>query len=357
MRICFICKRYYTNKDLLEDKFGRLYHLPLELNRMGDTVEVNAIDYRNADIEKYNIDGVIFRSIPATMKMLFLFPFRIYRNAINAKPDIIIASGDSHIGFLSMLIAKIMNVSFIFDVYDYYPDFIGNKIPGMKTLFRHSVKGAQLVLCASKPLLEKLLPLNANRLLVENGVDLNLFAPDDMLQARSKLGLSPESLLVGYFGSIDRTRGPLLIEACRKLRHEFPALRLIMSGRVVRVDLKESWITHYGELSQSAIPTMINACDVVTIPYANTPFNSMCGACKIAEYLACGKPVVATRVSDHARIFADASFSLCDPTPESMAEALRRQFLRRECATFPRHLAWSAIGTKLHNFLQLLPGS
>ena len=33
-----------------------------------------------------------------------------------------------------------------FDVYDYYPAFRGNRIPGMKSMFRQGSDGADLVL-------------------------------------------------------------------------------------------------------------------------------------------------------------------------------------------------------------------
>lgn len=44
MNIHLLCKRYYTNKDLLNDRFGRLYHLPVQLARLGAEVSVTAID-------------------------------------------------------------------------------------------------------------------------------------------------------------------------------------------------------------------------------------------------------------------------------------------------------------------------
>lgn len=34
MNIHLLCKRYYTNKDLLNDRFGRLYHLPVQLAQL-----------------------------------------------------------------------------------------------------------------------------------------------------------------------------------------------------------------------------------------------------------------------------------------------------------------------------------
>ena len=349
MRIHFICKRHYTNKDLIEDQFGRLYHLPMELARLGAQVIVDAIDYKNKFAKERDTEGVLFRSIPAAPAKLFSLPFSLYRNVSDVNPNIIVASGDSHIGFMAMLIAYKLNAQFVFDVYDYYPAFLGNKIPGMKMMFRRAVKGANLVLCASEPLLCELLPLNANRLLVENGVDRSLFVSEDMMKARKILGLSQEAIFIGYFGSIDSNRGPLLIEACRILRQEMPLLHLVIAGNVSRVDLSENWIMYYGEVSQSKLPQLINACNLVAVPYAITPQITMSGACKIAEYLSCGKTVVATRVAAHERIFMEAPSSLCDPTSESLAEAIRCQILNPNVVAFPEELSWKKIGEKLYN--------
>lgn len=357
MRIFLICKRYYTNKDLIQDRFGRLYHLPKQLVEKGAEVWVNAIDYRNKDCEELTIEGVHFRTTPLSLTNILALPYALYSHCLAVKPDIILASGDSHIGFMALLIANKLRVPFVFDVYDYYPVFKGNSIPGMKSMFRYAVQKAKLVLCAGESLMEKLVPLNVKQLLVENGVDTSLFSPADMAQSRRALGLQQDDLLIGYFGSINSARGPLLIEACRIVRKDFPSLQLLLAGKDDGVDLDESWVRYFGELPQREIPALINACNVVTIPYADTPFNRMCGACKIAEYLACGRPVVATRISDHARMFADTPSSLCDPTPESMAEALQRQLLGRKCTTFPYHLAWNAIGARLHDSLQSLLGS
>lgn len=354
MRVHFICKRYYTNKDLFKDRFGRLYHLPLELASRGVSVDVTAIDYRNTSSEEIKMERLVFRSIPASFVKLLFLPFYIYRNVLVTKPDLVVGSGDSHIGFMAMLISKKLGVPFVFDVYDYYPAFRGNAIPGMKTMFHFSVKSAKLLLGASEPLLNKLSPLNVNSLLIENGVDQNLFTPIDMMQARVGIGLDPKSECVGYFGSIDSVRGPLLIEACRILRDEFPTLHLVLAGHVTRVDLNESWITYLGELPQSEVPEMINACDLVAAPYALDAQVNLSGACKIAEYLSCGKPVVATRVSAHEQIFKDAPNSLCDPTPQSLANAIRKQLKAPEIAVFPARMSWHHIGQVFYDSLKFI---
>ena len=353
MRVHFICKRYYTNKDLFKDRFGRLYHLPVELARRGVQVSVDAIDYKSVHGEKFESEGVAFQSIPAVRSKLFAIPFSLARNARKKNPDIIIASGDSHIGFIAMLIAKRLGARFVFDVYDYYPAFRGNAIPGMKMLFSRSVKGAKLVLCASEQLMNELLPLNKKRLLIENGVDPKLFCPSDMSIARKDLGLAEEFQYIGYFGSIDRDRGPLLIEACRILREEFPLLHLLFAGNVTKVDLNEPWIMYFGELPQNKLPMLINACNLVAVPYSITDQIKLSGACKIAEYLACDKPVVATCVSDHEQIFREAPRSLSEPTANSLAEAIKRQLENPQIASFPVRLSWNHIGIKLLESLKI----
>ncbi len=77
----------------------------------------------------------------------------------------------------------------------------------------------------------------------------------------------------------------------------------------------------------------------------------MAGACKIAEYLACGKPVVATRISGHEQIFMEAPNSLCDPDPDDMAAAIRRQLTNPEIVSFPEYLSWSHIARTLYDEL------
>lgn len=351
MKIHFLCKRHYTNKDLLNDRFGRLFHLPVQLARLGATVTVTAIDYHHHTGDEINTSGVQFRSITATpVRLPGLVP-NLYRAIQSKQPDLLIASGDSHIGFIGWRLARRLRARFVYDVYDYYPAFLGNRIPGMKTMFRSAAKGADLVLCASEPLQQAIGSLNRRNLLVENGVDRDLFVPMDMHQVRESLGLEQKAPHIGYFGSITPSRGPLLIEACRRMRTEMPILHLVLAGPVTDVPIDDPWISYRGVMSQAAIPEHIAACDVVTIPYAGDPFNSMSGACKIAEYLACAKPVVATRISGHEQIFRETPGSLCDPDPDDMANALRRQVVSPEVAPFPQTMDWTHIGHELYKAL------
>jgi glycosyltransferase involved in cell wall biosynthesis len=354
VNIHLICKRYYTNKDLIRDRFGRLFHLPTQMSEQGACVSVNAIDYRNSQPTQLEHAGVTFTTVPATLRRLPGLIPNLFRAARAARPQIVIASGDSHIGFVALQIARRIGARFVFDAYDFYPAFAGNRIPGMKAMFGTAVKQSDLVLCASQSLCERLRPENRNVLLIENGVDTEQFKPGNMGEARAVLGIPAHHPVIGYFGSITSSRGPLLIEACRILRQERPGLRLLLAGRNDGIDIGERWITYLGERAQHDIPALINACDVVAIPYANDAFNSMAGACKIAEYLACEKPVVATRVSSHAAVFEDHEAMLCEPDADDMARALQSQ-LDDPCRhPLPERMRWEWIAETLLDRLRSL---
>jgi glycosyltransferase involved in cell wall biosynthesis len=343
MRILVVCKRYYTNKDLLDDRFGRLYHLPVELARRGHEVQVLALDYRHHSAVSRHLKGVDFTMLPASPLALPLLPLRLLAQLRGRRFDAVIASGDSHIGYLGLLISRARAARFAFDIYDYYPSFAANRLPGMKPMFAAAVRAADLLLCASHPLMQRLQPLNANRLLVENGVDRNLFRPLPAAGERTP-GAGP---VVGYFGSITPSRGPLLIEACRRLREQRPGLRLLMSGVRSDVVLDEPWIDYRGVLAQQEVPGLIATCDVLAVPYASTPFNDMSGACKIAEYLACAKPIVATRIAGHEAVLGSAARGLCTEDADDMARAIARQLEAPEILPFPAALDWAAIAGQL----------
>lgn len=355
MKIHLLCKRFYTGKDLIRDRFGRLYHLPVQLKKLGADIRVTTIDYRHTIAERHVLDDVEFKTLPATPTRLLSSLLSLKRALSVEHPDILIASGDSHIGYLGLRLARGLGIPFGFDVYDYYPAFASNRIPGMKTLFFQAVSGADLVLCASTPLMERLVPLNAARLLVENGVDRNLFCPQDRPKSRTELGLDLTIPVIGYFGSLFEYKGPLLIDACRILIRSIPELRLLIAGPVRNLDIGYPWITYLGERSQSDIPRLIAACDVCVVPLAHHPQNDLSGSCKIAEYLSCAKPVVATDIAGHREIFRTAPQSLCQPDPTDMAEAISRQLDQPQVAPFPAHLEWEVIARTLLDALSDLP--
>jgi len=356
MKFFLLCKRYYTNKDLIADRFGRLFHLPVQLSKNGHQGIVVAADYRNKKSEKLEISNLTFYSVPFNFIFPALFLFKIYRLFKQYQPDIIIASGDSHFGAIGLFLAKIAKIPFVFDVYDHYAVFGTNKVPGMKWLYYLALRKADLVVCASVPLSHFIRQYNQSVTVIENGVDLSLFKPIDKHQARAHLGIAENAVVIGFFGSITKNRGVELIEACKILRRTYPNIKLLLAGKLsISIDEDAPWIDYRGIVAQSEVVIMTNACDIVTIPYLADDFNNMSNACKIAEYLACGVPVVTTRVANYADIFATAPEAVCEPgNPKDMSRAISAQIQSPQIVAFPKNLTWEELGKKLFQVLSTI---
>ncbi len=355
MKFFLLCKRYYTNKDLITDRFGRLFHLPIQLTKNNHTGLVVAADYRNKNQEKYVINGLNFYSIPFSIVWPFSFILKTFEIFKQNQFDVLIASGDSHFGVLGFLLAKMAKIPFVFDVYDNYTSFGTNKVPFMKSFFYLALHKADLVVCASVPLSKMVFKYNQSVIVIENGVDLSLFKPMDKQQARMQLGIDDNKVVVGFFGSIDKNRGiDVLIAACKILRRSYKLkVQLLLAGkRSIPINLDESWIDYRGMVEQNAVVQFINVCDIVIIPYLPDKQVDLSNACKIAEYLACGVPVVTTRVANYADIFRNTPEAVCEPNnAEDMARAIATQLKASNIVKFPKELTWERLGHKLSKAL------
>ena len=358
IRLAWICKRRYTNKDLVADRFGRLYHYPRLLAQHGFHSKVLALDYWGNEEATLDEPGAEFRAIPVGRFHLWRAYCELREAMFVYKPDVVVASGDTHLGWLGLHLAHRLGLPFVFDVYDDYRTFGTNRLPGMRRLFGQVVRQADRVLCVSETLMHRLSDINPQLTLLRNGVDVNLFRPLDKRAARATLALEQDVPVVGYFGSIQADWGSLtLIEACRILRGEFPRLRLLMAGHNnTGEQLSEDFITYMGSVPQSRVPILINVCDVVAMPYHLTEQVQAINPCKLAEYLACGAPIAATRVTDLPEILAACPQGLCEPgNVGALVTALRNQLLSPCRVPFPADMTWeSKVGTLADNLARLI---
>ncbi len=51
MRIAFLCKRRYMGKDVILDRYARLYEIPFQLARRGHAVEGFCLAYQTRDAQ------------------------------------------------------------------------------------------------------------------------------------------------------------------------------------------------------------------------------------------------------------------------------------------------------------------
>lgn len=358
MNILFISKRHYTNRDLILDRFGRLFHLPAYLARQGHPVTYVAANYRARADEEFRIAGVTFLSLGFRPYQLFRYLLKLWSISKKNRPDMIIASSDIHFGLLGLCLARWFGVPLVFDVYDQYAAFSSCRIPGMKHIYHLMLKKADLVLVASRPMERFVADYNANVLLTPNGIDPEVFKKQDKQAVRSRLGIDQESLVVGYFGSMEKQRGiDTLIAACAELRREFPNLILLMAGKSEDdLDLQQPWIKYRGQVSQTEVADLISAADVCALPYIPSTLVNMGSSCKTAEYLACGIPIVISQAALRNAEYFLSDTGLADTVKQGLydqgsitglGDAIRRQLTNPKA--FPADLAvtWETIGDNL----------
>lgn len=94
MRVLVLSKRQYTGKDLLDDRYGRLFELPAGLAALGHEVVAQVLSYRRRGSSRRIDAGVDWRSTD-------LWPSpnaywgELSRTVESFRPDVIWASSDA----------------------------------------------------------------------------------------------------------------------------------------------------------------------------------------------------------------------------------------------------------------------
>jgi glycosyltransferase involved in cell wall biosynthesis len=132
------------------------------------------------------------------------------------------------------------------------------------------------------------------------GVDVAHFAT-----ARSADVAVPRQLaaldrpVIGYYGVIDER---IDYDLLRTLARELPDAELVMVGPVVKVDPAElphaANIHWLGQRQYSELPAHVKGFDVCLMPFALNEATEYINPTKTLEYMAAGKPIVSTAVSD-----------------------------------------------------------
>jgi glycosyltransferase involved in cell wall biosynthesis len=143
---------------------------------------------------------------------------------------------------------------------------------------------------------------------IPNGVDLHRFVPvsaDEKLTLRSRLDIPADALVVGYLGRFSPEKGPLdAIEAVRRIGR--PNVHLLLAGSAAECGEYGKRVLNAGTATtrilefQPEIERIIQAVDLVVVPSYSETFGRI-----VIESLACGVPVLASRVGGIPEILRD----------------------------------------------------
>ena len=335
MKIVFITKRQYTGKDLLDDRYGRLYEIPYFMSKNGSDILGICISYRkrNQDliIKGNNISWFSFNSnyivngfISVVKKIIPLIK--------EFKPDVIVGCSDSLNIILSYWLAKYLKVKFVVDLYDNFESFAITRIPFIKSLFRHAVTQADMVVCVSQPLVDYVNEIYSPKgtvVLIVNAINSDVLFSIDKDIARKKLNLPSDAILIGTFGSLDDSRNiGVLYKAFEKLNGKDKNIYLALAGRLVSPLPNIKNVIYMGDLPYSDIVYFINSLDVAVICLKDSLFCRYCFPQKLYEILACKIPVVASNIGVIKSVLKNYPKLLFNSDDE-LAENLIKQINKR----------------------------
>jgi len=225
------------------------------------------------------------------------------------KPHIIYSRGVIPV---PVLLSKILNVPIIFEInsirseeiiLEGYSEFISKMIGiDMQLNCKLSNKIITVTQEIKDYLIKEYYIREEKILVITNGVNTNLFYPKNKEKSKLELNLDKTKKYVCFVGSLAPWQGlEYLIEAAPMIIKEQPeTMFLIVGDGLLKKDLEklvfekklQKYYIFTGSKPHEEVPEYINASDICVC--YKKPLTSGFSPLKMYEYMACGKPVIAS---------------------------------------------------------------
>ena len=188
----------------------------------------------------------------------------------------------------------------------------------LKLAERLSCALATRVICVTSGIKDELTSryhLEDSKLMViPNGANTELFRPLDKAECRRRLGLDRDSFYVGFAGSFYPWQGlETLVESASQIKEQGRLeIKYLLVGdgaeesglrRKVSQYGLEHQVRFMGRVPYDEVPYYINAFDLCYLSREHYP--GVFSPLKLYEYLACGKPVIASRTDGVTEVIAE----------------------------------------------------
>ncbi len=319
----------YWHDPRFKRKIGgliRMFELADNLTRMGNSVMLflPKIGYPKKQtiakvIEIPFIDLPLIRPLSFHLISTLILTFRLVDN-VNL---LYVRKMNS---FLPMLIAKLFRIPAFFEIPNdpYLAYQSSSKIRRFleKTIDRYSMILAYKIIVLSEWSKQRLnkfgrIP-NSKITVLPSGTDTKLFQPLEKKECCDKLHFDPSFYYVGFVGSFFLHQGiDTLINAAPIILSEIENTRFLLVGdgpmmdiwknKVKKKGLQDAFI-FTGQVPYKKVPEYIGVMDICVAPHQKD--SNQASPVKIFDYMACGRPIVASDIEAAREITGESECAL-----------------------------------------------
>jgi len=214
--------------------------------------------------------------------------------------------------FVPLLIAKLFRIPSFFEIPN--DPYLAYRVKGKIRIFFERIMNKYSMMLANKIVvlskwtkrrLKQIARIPLSKIIVlPSGTDTNLFKPMSKEECCTNLGLDPSFQYVGFAGSFFIYQGiDILIDASPNILRKFSNTRFLLVGdgpmlttwkdRVTKNGLLEAFI-FTGRVPYKKVSKFIGAMDICVAPHKRDTNQS--SPVKLFDYMACGKPIVASNI-------------------------------------------------------------
>ncbi|MBI5917417.1 MAG: glycosyltransferase [Bacteroidetes bacterium] len=186
-----------------------------------------------------------------------------------------------------------------------------------------AIRNSDIAFVTSRNLLRLKKHLNPNTYVLHNAVDITIFEKAlEKPLPRPKELVGVTGKIIGFTGNINEYR--LDYPLFKKIAEQHPDKTLVLVGPLNSDTYKEYGLDQMpnviltGGKNIRELPAFLQHFDVAIIPFVKNKLTASIYPLKINEYLAAGKPVIATNFSEDIRTFAGVVY-----LPETAGEFVR----------------------------------
>ena len=219
--------------------------------------------------------------------------------------------------FMGLAAGKQTKKPIVLDLHDPWSDDLFSHNPLLMlqtTLMRKVIDKADFVIAAHNQLAKLVRSLNNKKPLtvIPNCVDCNQYKPTDPNKSFAKeLGITDDEIVVAFCGHITEFKGlQVLVKSAKKVVKKVKNIKFLIIGDgpflqhvkelTRQLDL-EKFFKFVGYVSQKQLPLYLCLADICVAPYTAADFYKLSlpeTPVKVVEYIAMGKPVIMSKISE-----------------------------------------------------------